>query len=163
MTSEQLMVNVAINNWKLFVSRADKTFSALTADQLMQQIAPGKNRIIYLLGHLTAVHDAMLPLLGLGERLHPELDEIFVSKPDRAVEPIPAADKLKQYWTEVNSTLLEKFEALSAEGAAPYGHDRGRLRQRANPQPAQRSAQPHRPRRISHGSTCSGSEIKVDA
>jgi hypothetical protein len=114
MTPEQLMVRVAINNWKLFVSRADKTFSGLTADQFMQQVAPGRNRIIYLLGHLTAVHDAMLPLLGLGERLHPELDEIFLSKPDRAVEQIPSAEQLKQYWTEVNSALLDKFESLPA-------------------------------------------------
>jgi hypothetical protein len=114
MTSEQLTTKAAVNSWKLTVTRADKLFSALTADQLLQQIAPGKNRIIYLLGHLTAVHDAMLPLLGLGERLHPELDEIFISKPDREVEQLPSADQLRKYWTDVNSTLLDKFTALTA-------------------------------------------------
>jgi hypothetical protein len=31
-----------------------------------QEVAPGKNRLIYLWGHLTAVHDAMLPLLVWG-------------------------------------------------------------------------------------------------
>jgi len=40
--------------------------------------------VLYLWGHLTAIHDAMLPLLGLRERLHPEFDVAFVSNPDRS-------------------------------------------------------------------------------
>ena len=47
------------------------------------------NRIIYLLGHLTAVHDAMIPLLRVGERLYPELADVFIKKPDRAVADHP--------------------------------------------------------------------------
>jgi hypothetical protein len=31
--------------------------------------------VLYLVGHLIATHDRMFPLLDLGERLHPELDE----------------------------------------------------------------------------------------
>ena len=49
----------------------------LSEEQLLQEIAPGKNRLIYLWGHLTAVNDALIPLLGFGERLHPELDAMF--------------------------------------------------------------------------------------
>jgi hypothetical protein len=29
-------------------------------DQFKREVAPGKNRVLYLLGHLTAVNDAML-------------------------------------------------------------------------------------------------------
>ena len=83
MTPQQLSVNVALHAWRLVVERADKIFSNLTEDQLLKEVAPGKNRLIYLLGHLTAVHDAMFPILGLGSRLHPELDAIFVSNPDK--------------------------------------------------------------------------------
>lgn len=115
MTSEQLMVTAAINSWKTTVGRASKVFSNLTEDQFLQPVAPGRNRIIYLLGHLTAVHDAMLPLLGVGERLHPELDEIFIKNPDRAIASLPAADTLKTYWNEVNDVLWKRFEELSAE------------------------------------------------
>jgi uncharacterized damage-inducible protein DinB len=78
-------------------------------------VAPGRNRIIYLLGHLTAIHDAMFPILGLGERLHPELDAIFVSSPDKAGARLPAAGELRQYWNEVNSKLLLRFAGLSAD------------------------------------------------
>jgi DinB superfamily len=115
MNSQQLATQAAVNSWKITVGRADKIFSPLTADQLQQQIAPGKNRLIYLLGHLTAVHDRMLPLLGLGEQLHPELDEPFITKPDREVAQLPPVDELKKYWAEVNNALLNKFTALSAE------------------------------------------------
>ncbi len=73
MTSHKLSVQVAINSWRLVVERADKLFSSLTEDDLLKEVAPGRNRLIYLWGHLTAIHDAMFPILGLGERLHPEL------------------------------------------------------------------------------------------
>ncbi|HWF05781.1 MAG TPA: DinB family protein [Candidatus Angelobacter sp.] len=115
MNSQQLATQAAVNSWKITVGRADKIFSPLTADQLQQQIAPGKNRLIYLLGHLTAVHDRMLPLLGLGPQLHPELDEPFITKPDREVAQLPAVDDLKKYWSEVNGALLDKFTALSSD------------------------------------------------
>jgi hypothetical protein len=58
MTSHELPMKVAINSWRLVVDRADKIFSILTEDQLLREVAPGKNRVIYLWGHLIAIHDA---------------------------------------------------------------------------------------------------------
>jgi len=78
-------------------------------------VAPGRNRLIYLWGHLTAIHDAMFPILGLGERLHAELDAIFISPPDKTVAQLPSARQLKKYWDEVNGKLLSQFENLSAD------------------------------------------------
>ncbi len=116
MTSQQLSVRVAINSWKLVVERADKVFSNLSDSQLLKKVvAPGRNRLIYLLGHLTAIHDAMFSILGLGPRLHPELDAIFVSEPDNKQVQLPAASDLKRYWDEVNRKLLSQFESLSAD------------------------------------------------
>jgi hypothetical protein len=58
------------------------------------------------------VHDRMLPLLGLGERLHPELDAAFLDNPDGpAANEVSTAD-LRKAWTEVNSKLTAAFEAL---------------------------------------------------
>jgi len=115
MTSQQLSVKVAINSWRLVVERADKMFSNLTEDQLLREVAPGRNRLIYLWGHLTAIHDAMFPILGLGERLHAELDAIFISPPDKTAAQLPSARQLKKYWDEVNGKLLSQFENLSAD------------------------------------------------
>src|SRR5579862_3231291 len=101
MANEQLFSSGALNLWDTTIDRADKLFSALTPDQLAKEIAPGKNRLIYLWGHLTTVHDRMLPLLGFGPRLHEELDELFISKPDKAVQKIPSAAEIKKSWNEV--------------------------------------------------------------
>jgi len=115
MTSQQLSVNVVINSWKLVVERAGKIFSNLTEDQLLKEVAPGKNRLMYIWGHLTAIHDAMFPILGLGPRLHPELDATFVSNADKTATQLPSAAELKRYWDEVNGTLLSQFASLSAD------------------------------------------------
>ena len=112
MTSEELFLSVALTAWKTNIERADKMFSNLSTEQLEKEVAPGKNRLIYLWGHLTAVHDAMLPLLGFGPRLHPELDDLFISKPDKTAPSLPPAEELKRYWDEVNGRLLEGFAKL---------------------------------------------------
>jgi uncharacterized damage-inducible protein DinB len=114
-TSHELSVQVAINSWRLVLERTNKTLSHLTDDQLLKEVAPGRNRLIYLWGHLTAVHDAMFPILGLGERLHPELDAIFVSSPDKTEAQFPSVGELRTYWDEVNGKLLSQFADLSED------------------------------------------------
>jgi hypothetical protein len=73
----------------------------------------GKNRLIYLWGHLTAIHDAMLPLLGLRERFHPEFDVAFVSNPDKSRAAIPSHEEVRRAWQTVNGELSKEFEKMS--------------------------------------------------
>jgi len=68
MTNEEILRVTVLNSWKLAINRMGKTLSELSDEQLQQQVAPGRNRVFYLLGHLTAMHDRMFPLLGIGER-----------------------------------------------------------------------------------------------
>jgi DinB superfamily len=114
MTPEQNLVASAVNAWNVNVERADKLFSGLNEQQLLHEVAPGKNRLIYLWGHLTAVHDAMHPLLGLGERLHPELEATFITEADKAVAQLPSGVALKHHWDEVNGSLLAAFSNFTA-------------------------------------------------
>jgi hypothetical protein len=115
MPKEEIFATVAVNSWKQVISRLDQMFSSIRDEELKQQVAPGRNRVFYLLGHLTAVHDRMFTLLGVGERLHPELDAPFLENPDKpAANEISAAD-LRKAWTEVNSKLTAAFEALKPE------------------------------------------------
>jgi len=95
MTNEELYLAVALNGWKGNIERADKTFSGLSNQEALNEIAPGKNRLIYLWGHLTATHDAMLPLLGIGQRLHPEFDVAFISNPDKTQAGIPSVELVR--------------------------------------------------------------------
>ena len=116
MNREDLFVKMVLNAWELSIKRANTTLESFTDEELLTEIAPGKNRVIYLLGHLTAIHDMMLPLLGLGKRQYPQLDEAFVSKPDKTIRELPSAKELRGYWTNTNEMLISKFQQLSAEG-----------------------------------------------
>ena len=111
--SEEAIISSTLNAWKSTIERADKLFSNLTDEQLQTEVAPGKNRLIYLWGHLTAVHDRMLPLLGVGERLHPEYDAPFLSNPDRSTPQLPSGSEIKKSWDEVNSTLFAGLASYS--------------------------------------------------
>jgi hypothetical protein len=113
--NEELLCDTALNSWKLVIGRFDQNLAALTDEQLQKQVAPGKNRLFYLVGHLTAVHDRLFPMLGLGDRLHPELDEPYITNPDKALaDPVSASD-LKKAWTAVNSKLTAAFERFTPE------------------------------------------------
>jgi hypothetical protein len=95
------------------VERAEKLFAGLSPEQLEQEVAPGKNRLIYLWGHLAAVNDGLLPLLGIGERLHPEFDGMFISNPDKSVPLTVSTQSLKTAWQEINQKLWEGFSKFS--------------------------------------------------
>lgn len=126
MISKDLFIDVALRSWKDNVDRAGNFFGALSQEELQQEIAPGKNRLIYLWGHLAAVNDRMITVLGFGERLHPELDAMFLSNPDKTVDLTLSAEKLKHIWNQVNERLwtgicnlspaewLEKHTAVSS-------------------------------------------------
>src|ERR1700740_2192238 len=113
MTTETSLTDSALRAWKFNIDRAGKFFAALSDEQLLQEIAPGKNRLIYLWGHLAAVNDRLLPLLGIGERLHPELDSMFISNPDKSVALTVSKESLKAAWQEINQKLWEGFSKFS--------------------------------------------------
>ena len=113
MTLETSLVDSALRNWRSNVDRAGKLFGNLSQEQLLQEVAPGKNRVIYLWGHLTAFNDALIPLLGFGARIHPELDLMFVSNPDRTVPTILLGEDLKIIWQETSQILWTGFSKLS--------------------------------------------------
>ena len=113
MTTEKWLIDSALRGWKFNVERADKLFGDLSAKQLEQEVAPGRNRLIYLWGHLAAVNDRLLPLLGIGERLHPEFDGMFISNPDKSVPLSVSERSLKTAWQEINKKLWEGFSKFS--------------------------------------------------
>jgi hypothetical protein len=108
-----VFAELALRNWKLGTDRAEKVFGGQSEEDLQREIAPGKNRLIYIWGHLTAVNDALLPLLGFGPRLHPELDAMFIRTPDRSVALTVSGADVKRCWTEVNERLWKHFQELS--------------------------------------------------
>jgi hypothetical protein len=115
MPQDDLMVKMILSAWNIQVSRADKLLEALSDEQLLQEIAPGRNRGYYILGHLTGIHDMMVELLDLGQRKYPLLENQFVSNPDKADIPRPPMDELRNCWKEVSERIDRLFGRVKAE------------------------------------------------
>jgi len=113
MTANDLIVKMIFDRWSTLLKSFDTTLNVLTDEQLHKEIAPGKNRGIYLLGHLIAVHDDMIPLLNLGDKQHAGLFEIFVKAPDKSIEAIPSVKELRNLWKNQMETLVPKLERIS--------------------------------------------------
>ena len=115
MQVESMMIQSVLSNWRLTTTRLTTFFTGLAESSFYEEIAPGRNRIIYVLGHLTTVHDLTLEVLGFGGREHPEFDEVFIKNPDRAITALPPTPNLLSFWTAVNKRLYEGMLVLTPE------------------------------------------------
>jgi len=113
MGNEGSYAALGLKVWKAQIERADKLFGGLSSEDLLREIAPGRNRMLYLWGHLTATHDMMLPLVGIRERFHPEFDIAFISNPDKSQATGPSHEHVRQAWKTVNRELWKGFETMS--------------------------------------------------
>jgi hypothetical protein len=118
MGNEDSYAALGLKVWKAQIECADKLFAGLLSEDVLREISLGRNRLLYLWGHLTAKHDAMLPLLGLGERLYPEFDMAFISNPDKSQAAIPSHEQVRQAWKMSWSDWLQRHTAVSEEDFA---------------------------------------------
>lgn len=115
MTHTGIAVKMVLDRWYGSIENLNKHLNSMTDEQLLQPVAPGKNRGIYLLGHLIAVHDDMLILLDMGDKLFPELHEPFIKQPDQKEANMPSVAQLRAMWAKQNEALQSKFNALKTE------------------------------------------------
>lgn len=113
---QELLIKMILAAWETQNNTLNKFLDDYPDDQLSKEIAPGKNTGIYLLGHLIAVSDGMLPLLGFGERLFPHLDPIFVHNADHSGLEQPSIADLKAYLHVVNAKLAAFIQSTSITG-----------------------------------------------
>ena len=110
---ETRMIDSALRAWRSNADRIDKFFGALSPEQLEQEISPGRNRLIYLWGHIAALNDRLFPLMGLGPKPYPEMELMFILNPDRTAITVYSAEQLKQAWNQINERLLAGFSVWS--------------------------------------------------
>lgn len=115
MTPTEIFVKMTLDRWNASLVSFDSLLNSLTDETLLKEIAPGKNRGVYLLGHLIAVHDDMLTLLDMGEKLYPELQEPFLKNADKVTIDIPTGATLRTHWGMQCGIMKKKFEAFKAE------------------------------------------------
>jgi len=109
---DTIFVKMVLSAWQMQNTRVNELLATLSDEQLSAETAPGRNTGIYLLGHLAATNDRLFTLLDLGERLHPELDEIFIDSPDKSGKKMPSINELKTYWMEINNKLTDSFNKM---------------------------------------------------
>ena len=111
---ETTSITLILNAWYQQINQTTELFDSLNDEQLLRPIAPGRNSGKYLLGHMTAVHDGIMPILGLGEKLYPELEEAFVIQPYKSDEEPPSLSSLRNCWNEVNRRLNDEIAKIDA-------------------------------------------------
>jgi hypothetical protein len=131
---EELLVKMVLDGWRSKISQLDKLIAELPDEQLSKEVAPGRNRGIYLLGHLTALADSVVPLLGYGEKHAPHLFKPFVQTPDKENATLPSVQEVRQDWNKVKTALdkqitdtatdewFKKHTAVSEEDFAKEPH-----------------------------------------
>jgi len=115
MDQKTISVNSALKAWQQQVDRTGRFISELSDEQLLNEIAPGKNRGVYLVGHLAAIHDVLPEILGLGKKTYPELRAIFLDAPDRTIQDIPAVSELRKIWPIVHDRLKNEFAKMPVD------------------------------------------------
>jgi len=109
------MKNQVLTNWEAETQKITKFLEGVSNEQLQQQVAPGKNSGVYLLGHLIAANDSMNGLFGFGPQLYPQLLPAFIQNPDGNDLPKPTVDELRQMWHDHLAHLTPKFNELTNE------------------------------------------------
>jgi hypothetical protein len=110
--TQQIIAQV-VNAWAAQNKRITAFFNKYDADTYLNEVAPERNRGVYLLGHLTATADGLLPLLGIGEKLYPRYEAMFLTNPDKFFDEIPSVEELKQHWETVNAKLAAAFNDMT--------------------------------------------------
>jgi hypothetical protein len=108
---QTVFTKMVVGAWHSKTSQFDKLLTELSDEQLMNEVSPGRNRGVYLLGHLTAMVGFMIPQLGFGENATPQLVPFFVQTPDRSVSGIPSVAELRAEWTRAKALLDDHIAA----------------------------------------------------
>ena len=113
--SEQIL-GLVKNAWNSQTKAVTAYFNKYEPGFYLEEVAPGRNRAIYLLGHLVASTDGLLPLLGLGDKVYPGLEAVYLTAADNQANDAttPSLDTLKGYWENVVNTLAGHFAGMSA-------------------------------------------------
>ena len=99
--------------WLLQNRKISDLIHKLTDEDLKKDVALGRNSGIYLLGHLIASNDLLMPLFGFGEKMYPEYEKIFLCCPDKYAQNFPTVKEVKSHWFALNEQLILKFSAIN--------------------------------------------------
>jgi hypothetical protein len=109
---ENLIIDQCIKAWEQRITQATKLIDSLSEWAMDTEIAPGRNKVVYVIGHLLSVHDKLIEGMELGERKHADLDPLFLD-PQQPDAKYPDTAWIKENWNEQSKFLIEKFYLLT--------------------------------------------------
>jgi uncharacterized damage-inducible protein DinB len=108
------IVGQILNFWRAQNKSIDALYTKHAEEVYYGEVSQGRNSGTYLLAHLIATNDGLLPLFGLGERLFPELT-LLQSEGESIVDFKLELTVLKEKWQRLNEVLEDAFSALTVE------------------------------------------------
>lgn len=112
---ENLTKKTVLNSWKSVNHRFNEVISQFSEEDLKKEIAPGRNRVLYIVGHVTATNDRLFALLGIGERKYRDLDSAYIDQPDGAADDPIVPSALRAASEDVARCITEALERFSPE------------------------------------------------
>ena len=92
---EEQIIALLRNAWRTQTNAVSEYFKKYPDDFYDREIAPGRNKATYILGHLISTNDGLLPLFGFGNKLYPELDLFFTPNTSWRYDDFPPVADLK--------------------------------------------------------------------
>jgi DinB superfamily len=105
MNATTVLIKTAIQRWDDQVNRAALIISERSDETLAKQVATGKNTGAYVIGHLIAINDAMVQILGLGKPKYPDLFDTYIRHPDGVGHPGKTIPELRELWKETHDRI----------------------------------------------------------
>lgn len=106
------IIKQVVNFWLAQNELINNLLAKHSYETYRKEVAPSRNSGTFLLGHLIAINDGMIPLLGLGDKLFPDLAPLAAG-PESAISLKLDYEQLRKYWNSLNDFLENKFKAMS--------------------------------------------------
>lgn len=106
-------LDICLFQWDAYNKLMTKALETVSEENYAHPVVPGGNSPSWLLGHLADTDDALLPLLGIGERIHPELKTIYHhERGSNQSGHLPKTELLRR-WKETAAALDTAFRSWS--------------------------------------------------
>lgn len=113
MKEKEITVKIIFSGWQNAQEKIEKAMSVLSDEDMDLELAPGRNSVSWVIGHLAAVNDSLYVILGFGEKTNESYYKYFIE--DDFGITAPDISQIRQYWRQTSSQLNEKLQALSVE------------------------------------------------
>jgi hypothetical protein len=104
-------LDICLLQWNSYNKRIQKILDTISDEAYHKPIVAGGNSPSWILGHLIEDDDAILELLGIRTRLHPELKAIYHHERGKNQEGHLNKEELSKTWQEILAHLDTAFKS----------------------------------------------------